>query len=39
MALNCERYGKDKPFFYDEFYDACTKYSLEAKYNEAEDCL
>lgn len=39
MTINCERFGKDKPYFFDEFYDACTKYSLDSKYKESEECL
>ncbi|KAL4478940.1 hypothetical protein ABPG72_019377 [Tetrahymena utriculariae] len=39
MALNCERYGKQKSFYFDEFYNACTKYSLDNRFEEADKCL
>lgn len=39
MDLNCQRYGQNKPFFYDEFYNACTQYSLSNKQEEAQSCL
>lgn len=40
MTLNCSRYGKENPFFLEEFFSTCTKFSLQpATQHQADECL